>query len=92
MRFPSIQEVGCSKTDPDLKALVYYGLLVRRRPLHSDHLLLRFVQGRPVSASTTALLPWATERQPDSQAQRAWGADHAVWTASETPLAELDGG
>jgi len=46
-----------SKDDPDPKALACYGLLVRQ-PLE-DQMLLRFVDGRPVSALTTQFLEWS---------------------------------
>ncbi len=42
--------------DPDPKALACYGLLVRGTPADSDEMWLRFVDGRPVSAITTAFL------------------------------------
>lgn len=45
-----------SKTEPEAKALCCYGLL-RRDP---DKLLLRFVEGRPVSQVTTDFLEWVS--------------------------------
>jgi hypothetical protein len=50
------------KDDPDPKALACYGLLVRRCPPHAEQLQLRFVEGRPVSAVTTAFLAWCCDR------------------------------
>lgn len=51
--------------DPDPKALACYGLLLRNWPLadgpHAP-IWLRFVDGRPVSAVTTAFLDWCCER------------------------------
>ncbi len=57
-------EQTVAKDDPDPKALVCYGLLVRcwdRGPYHLPHeeTWLRFVDGRPVSAITTQFLDWA---------------------------------
>jgi transposase len=46
------------KRDLDPKALCCYGLLRSG----SDHLLLRFVQGRPVSHVTTDFLTWLVQR------------------------------
>jgi DDE superfamily endonuclease len=46
------------KGDLDPKALCCYGLLRS----DSDHLLLRFVQGRPVSHVTTGFLTWLVQR------------------------------
>ena len=47
--------------DRDPKALACYGLLVRQ-PETPEALWLRFVDGRPVSAITTAFLAWCCER------------------------------
>jgi hypothetical protein len=49
------------KADPEPKALPCYGLLVRWLPtaaLPQEEMWLRFVEGRPVSAVTTAFLDW----------------------------------
>jgi DDE superfamily endonuclease len=46
------------KGDLDPKASCCYGLLRR----DNDHLLLRFVQGRPVSHVTTDFLSWLVQR------------------------------
>jgi hypothetical protein len=48
--------------DPDPKALACYGLLVRRATGDPDQVLLRFVDGRPVSARTTDFLGWSCGR------------------------------
>jgi transposase len=55
------------KDDPDPKALACYGLLVRQvvadGPLcPTDQMLLRFVDGRPVSAVTIDYLAWCSQR------------------------------
>ena len=42
--------------DTDPKALACYGVLLRRIQEHCDQMLLRFVNGRPVSAVTTDFL------------------------------------
>lgn len=44
--------------DPDPKALACYGLLVRPAPGAAEEIWLRFVDGRPVSATTRAFLDW----------------------------------
>jgi DDE superfamily endonuclease len=51
-------ERGSPKGDPDPKALCCYGLL--RTDCHA--VLVRFVEGRPVSHVTTAFLEWLCER------------------------------
>jgi transposase len=45
------------RTDPDPKALACYGLWLPAR----ERMLLRFVDGRPVSAVTCTFLAWAAE-------------------------------
>lgn len=57
-----LQELERAKDDGDPKALACYGLLLRRRPQHTDQMLLRFVDGRPVSAVTIDFLAWSCER------------------------------
>ena len=57
-----LQELERAKDDADPKALACYGLLLRRRPQHADQMLLRFVDGRPVSAVTCDFLAWCCER------------------------------
>ena len=53
------------REDPERKALACYGLLVRW-PMDgqamAEKMLLRFVEGRPVSAITTQFLAWCCER------------------------------
>jgi transposase len=50
------------KDDPEPKALACYGLLVRHVPMKPEQMLLRFVEGRPVSAATIAFLAWCSKR------------------------------
>lgn len=57
-----LQELERAKNDTDPKALACYGLLLRRRPQQADQMLLRFVDGRPVSAVTIDFLAWSCER------------------------------
>src|SRR5215467_12307920 len=57
-----LQELTYSKADPDPKAVACYGLLLRQRSLHPDQLLLRFVDGRPVSAMTIEFLAWWSQK------------------------------
>jgi len=51
-----LQELERSKEDTDPKALACYGVLLRRGQAHDDQMLLRFVDGRPVSAVTIDFL------------------------------------
>jgi transposase len=53
-----LQQLQAHKDDPDPKALCCYGLL--RSDI--DAMLLRFVQGRPVSQVTEEFLGWVCER------------------------------
>jgi hypothetical protein len=82
-------EQAVAKGDPDPKALAGYGLLVRwweRGPYHDPHeeAWLRFVDGRPVSASTTQFLAWSCAKLA-AAGRRAlllvW--DHASWHISK---------
>jgi transposase len=87
---PKLQELVFPKRDPDPKALACYGVLVRRRPLDPDSLLLRFVAGRPVSAVTTAFLAWCSERlaaQGVTALLLIW--DNASWHKSQAVRAWL---
>jgi len=56
------QTVAANDADP--KALACYGLLVRPAPTPdaAEAVWLRFVEGRPVSAVTTAFLAWCCAR------------------------------
>lgn len=49
-----LHELCRDKTDPDPKALACYGMLAAE----SGRMLLRFVEGRPVSQVTTDFLEW----------------------------------
>lgn len=49
---------AATRDDPDPKALACYGLWLPA----GERMLLRFVDGRPVSAMTCAFLAWVTER------------------------------
>jgi transposase len=53
------------KDDPEPKALACYGVLLRwmeTDALTVEKMLLRFVEGRPVSAITTQFLDWACQQ------------------------------
>ena len=54
------------KDDPDPKALACYGLLVQHWPQQEgqehEKALLRFVDGRPISAISTQYLEWACQK------------------------------
>jgi hypothetical protein len=58
-------EQTVARDDPDPQALACYGLLARwgdTAPHRSEDLGLRFGEGRPVSAVTSAFLAWCAER------------------------------
>lgn len=67
------------------KALACYGVLVRRpgRPATPERMLLRFVDGRPVSAVTIDFLRWACQRLA-RQKVKVWALiwDNASWHVS----------
>lgn len=48
--------------DPDPKALACYGLFLRASGVDPERMLLRFVDGRPVSAVTTRFLGWCCDQ------------------------------
>ena len=68
-----------AKDDPQPKALACYGLL-RTDP---DRVLLRFVEGRPVSRVTTDFLAWGADRIA-AEGKRVWVLvwDNAAWHVS----------
>jgi hypothetical protein len=53
-----LHQLEAEKDDPDPKALACYGLLRG----DTGGMLLRFVEGRPVSQVTEEFLAWACER------------------------------
>ena len=59
---PHLEELERHKEDRDPKALACYGLLLRGRNTRTDQMLLRFVDGRPVSAVTIEFLMACCER------------------------------
>jgi hypothetical protein len=70
---------AAERTDPDPKALACYGLWLPTR----ERMLLRFVDGRPVSAVTCTFLAWATERlAADGVRVLALIWDNASWHIS----------
>ena len=79
-----------AKDDADPKALACDGVLVRRCPQHADQLLLRCVDGRPVSAMTIDFLAWCSARLAQ-QGVRAWLLiwDNAAWHTSQVVRAWL---
>jgi hypothetical protein len=83
-------EQTVAKHDPDPKALACYGLLLRATDAAPERVLLRFVDGRPVSALTTAYLAWCGERLA-AQGTRVlvliW--DNAAWHLSRAVRAWL---
>jgi transposase len=77
-----LQELERAKDDGAAKALACYGVLVRRA-MQADQLLLRFVDGRPVSAVTIDFLAWCSKRLAQ-QGLTAWLLiwDNASWHKS----------
>jgi DDE superfamily endonuclease len=79
-----LHELARPKDETTPKALACYGLLVRRASTPDEQMLLRFVEGRPVSAVTTDFLCWCSERL-GQQGVRAlvliW--DNASWHKSQ---------
>ena len=70
---------AAERTDPDPKALACYGLWLPAR----ERMLLRSVDGRPVSAVTRAFLAWAAERlATDGVRVLALIWDNASWHIS----------
>lgn len=59
---PRLYALESIKEDTDPQALACYGLLVRCSPQPADQMLLRFVEGRPVSAVSVEFLAWCSER------------------------------
>lgn len=79
-------EQTVARTDPDPKALACYGLLVRAWKAagkREEAMLLRFVDGRPVSDITTQFLDWCCARlaaQGKTALLLVW--DNASWHIS----------
>jgi hypothetical protein len=75
-----LQQLPAQKDDPEPKALCCYGLL----RADTDPMLLRFVQGRPVSQVTEEFLGWLCERLA-AEGRKAllliW--DNAAWHNSQ---------
>jgi hypothetical protein len=57
-----LQELTPPRHEGAPKALACYGVLVRHLPPQPEQMWLRFVEGRPVSAQTTAFLAWCSTR------------------------------
>lgn len=80
-------EQTVARADPDPKALACYGLLVRgwdAAGRRDEGLLLRFVDGRPVSEITTQFLDWCCARlaaQGKTALLLVW--DNASWHVSK---------
>jgi transposase len=79
-----LQELQRPKEDTDPKALACYGVLLRRSQEPTDHMLLRFVDGRPVSAVTTDFLTaCCNELEAQSITVLALIWDNASWHKSQ---------
>jgi transposase len=80
-----LQELTRPPDDRDPKALACYGVLVRRpgRPKATERMLLRFVDGRPVSAVTIDFLKWSCQRLA-RRGVKVWALiwDNASWHVS----------
>jgi transposase len=80
-------EQSVARGDPDPKALACYGLLVRQwddAGACNEEMLLRFVDGRPVSAVTTQFLDWCCTRlvgEGKTALLLVW--DNASWHVSK---------
>jgi transposase len=80
-------EQTTGRDDPDPKALACYGLLVRQWSAvgqRDERMLLRFIDGRPVSALTTQFLAWCCGRlgaQEKMALLLVW--DNASWHVSK---------
>jgi transposase len=81
-----LQELERAKDDHDPKALACYGVLVQRpgRPATPDRMLLRFVNGRPISAVTLDFLQWSCQSLA-RQRVKVWVLiwDNASWHISQ---------
>jgi hypothetical protein len=79
-------EQAVAADDSDPKALACYGLLVRHsQPVGPvEQVWLRFVDGRPVSAVTTAFLTWCCPKL-EALGVRVWALiwDNASWHVSK---------
>src|ERR671926_1235582 len=71
-----LQAKARAKDDPQPKALACYGLL----RTDQDRVLLRFVEGRPVSSLTTTFLAWVAQSLA-KECKRVWVLvwDNAAW-------------
>jgi transposase len=78
-----LQELERAKDDKQAKALACYGVLLRQ-VAQQDRMMLRFVEGRPVSDVTIDFLAWCSERLAQ-QGVTAWLLiwDNASWHKSE---------
>lgn len=75
-----LAEHAADKADPDPKAVACYGLLRR----DTGGMMLRFVQGRPVSHVTTAFLGWACgELAKEGKRVLLLIWDNAAWHVSK---------
>ena len=80
-------EQRVARDDPDPKALACYGVLMRQwdeAGACNERMLLRFVDGRPISALTTQFLDWCCARlaeQGKTALLLIW--DNASWHVSK---------
>ena len=93
-----LEELDAGKDDPDPKALACYGVLRG----DTGGMMLRFVEGRPVSQVTEDFLAWACERLAAEGKEAllliwdnaSWHVSRRVraWIKSHNRLAKAEGG
>jgi len=76
-----LHELPHDRREQEPKALACYGVLFRQQ--QEDRMLLRFVEGRPVSRSTCRFLEWVSQRLA-AVGTRVWALiwDNASWHRS----------
>jgi len=93
-----LQEHAAERTDHEPKALACYGLL----RMDTKAMLLRFVEGRPLSSVTTQFLAWCCERLAEEGKRvlvlvwdnAAWHVSREVrtWIKAHNRAAKAEGG
>ena len=81
---PRLAQLSVPKDDSDPKAVACYGLLVSADDTTPEEVWRRFVDGRPVSAFTTAFLAWCCDRvAAESRTTLILVWDNAAWHVSQ---------
>jgi hypothetical protein len=81
---PKLHTLPRPQGDPDPKAVACEGLLVRYPPHQREPGLLRFGEGRPVSAVTPAFLAWCCDRV----AAQGVTALMVIWDNASWPIGQ----